>query len=135
MTRSLAHNILGAAIDAGIGVEVDGDCNLRLSGPEDVLTPDVIAFIAAHKQAIVALLLRYAMPSHVPGVLWHPRGGVVLEERIWLERFDPRDPEGSRALLDDQADVDEAERQAELRRELLGWSARRQYLNGEEHAD
>lgn len=78
MTRCRAFWVLNAAAMEGIRVIAEGG-SLRLSAPPGVLTPDIVAFIKSHKPALLALLTRRPVRSHVPGIVWDPRGGVRLE--------------------------------------------------------
>lgn len=92
-TRCLAFRILNAAATEGIRVSAE-DGGLRVSGPRDVLTPDVVRLIKSHKHALLALLTRRPVRSHVPGIVWDPRGGVRLEQP---EDFPANDPTGTNA--------------------------------------
>jgi hypothetical protein len=115
MTRSLAQNILRAAAAEGIRIRVDAG-DLRLTAPPGLLTPEVVAFITSHKSALLALLTRKSVPSHVPGIVWDPRGGVRVADPVLypMSEIDPADPEGSREVMLEQAcqrqaEIDEAE--------------------------
>lgn len=103
MTRCLAFWVLNAAAMEGIKVTAEGD-NLKLSAPPGVLTPEIVAFIASHKSALLALLTRKPVPSHVPGIVWDPRGGVRLadEHLVHMTKIDSAGPEGSRVVMLEQ---------------------------------
>lgn len=85
-TLADAAVLLAELVARGVEVSLaDDGAHLDCDGGSDVLAPEVIAQLVAHKPAIIALLrARSAPPAHLPSMPPYPprRPGMLASRRI-----------------------------------------------------